>query len=304
MRAVLEQINTHGTDSFIARRITRRGFRFCGICIRKWNSPSFCGGKGGVSSAIPLLRLAPGDMVLLGGNLPHTWSSEPRRGEAVMRHEAVVVQFTEQALGAGLFELPEMRLVRRLLDDAARGVAFAGRARAAAARRMAVLPKAAGPRRLLLLLEILVALAGAGPADRALLATPGFATEVDLPGQRRIADVCRWINEHFDEPLTLPAAAAKAHLSVSAFSRFFKTATARTFIEYVNEVRIGHACRLLLDTDGDVAGIAYAAGFSNLSHFNRRFLQLKNLSPRAFRRQYAAESPRTEERPASGEKAG
>ena len=81
-----------------------------------------------------------------------------------------------------------------------------------------------------------------------------------------------------------------AHLSVPAFSRFFKRSLGRTFTDYVNELRIGSACRALIETDKSVAEICYASGFENLSNFNRRFLALKKMSPREFRRRYLAEN--------------
>jgi AraC-like DNA-binding protein len=108
--------------------------------------------------------------------------------------------------------------------------------------------------------------------------------------QSRIDAVCRHINEHFTEGLTQPDVARVAHLSVPAFSRFFKRSMGRTFTDYVNELRIGSACRALIETDKSVAEICYASGFENLSNFNRRFLALKKMSPREFRRRYETKS--------------
>ncbi|MCZ7644534.1 MAG: AraC family transcriptional regulator [Planctomycetota bacterium] len=99
--------------------------------------------------------------------------------------------------------------------------------------------------------------------------------------------VCRYLTAGFLGELSQPEAARLANLSVPAFSRFFRRSTGKSFTRYVNELRIGHACRMLIETDKSVSEIAFASGFQNLSNFNRRFRELKRAGPREFRRQFA-----------------
>jgi AraC-like DNA-binding protein len=90
--------------------------------------------------------------------------------------------------------------------------------------------------------------------------------------------------QHFAGELSLAAVAREARLSPAAFSRFFRRMTGRTFVGWVNEVRIGHACRLLVQTDRPVLAIALDSGFGNLSNFNRTFRRLRGCAPRVWRR--------------------
>jgi AraC-like DNA-binding protein len=91
--------------------------------------------------------------------------------------------------------------------------------------------------------------------------------------------------------LRLSEAAQLVHLSEGAFSRFFKTHTGKTFPCFVNELRIGRACRLLTETDETITEIAYGCGFANLSNFNRQFLRLRGMSPRSFRQEIKQRLP-------------
>jgi AraC-like DNA-binding protein len=96
------------------------------------------------------------------------------------------------------------------------------------------------------------------------------------------------LNERCTERITLAEAAAEAHLSIPAFSRFFRRKTGRTLGAYLHELRTGLACRELIETERPVSDIAFDSGFNNLSNFNRRFRSLKGMSPREFRRQFGA----------------
>jgi AraC-like DNA-binding protein len=110
--------------------------------------------------------------------------------------------------------------------------------------------------------------------------------------ERRIDKVCSYLAQHYTGSVTQPAAAAIAGLSVSAFSHFFKTTMGRSFTEYVIELRIGHACKLLIETEDSIAAIAYASGFNNLANFNRRFADAQNVTPKVYRQQFTVSGQR------------
>ena len=225
---------------------------------------------------------ADGDLVLVGPELPHTWHSEPgRRGP----HEAVVVQFSPGFLGKGFLERPELLGVRRLLERARRGLRFDGPAARDVGRRLEGMDGLDGFGRLRALLDALARLA----AERRPrpLASPGYAPPARRGDPRRIDRVCRHLAERYLEDVPLAEAAARAHLSTSAFCRYFRARTGQTLVGYLNELRIGHACRLLLETDRPVADIAFDSGFRNLAHFNRRFLALRGRPPREYRRAFS-----------------
>ncbi|MBI3829250.1 MAG: AraC family transcriptional regulator [Planctomycetes bacterium] len=228
-----------------------------------------------------------GDLILLGENLPHTWASEPHPNGKAGKHATYYAQFLDSFMGEEFMEKPEMAPIARLLERSAQGLRFFGRTRQEIAPRMKALYEAAGFARMMALLEILGILARSREVKT--LASKGYAPSLRHFDERRIDAVCRFVNESYTQPIGQPEAATRAHLSVSAFSRFFKKSMGKSFTAYVNELRIGHACKLLIESDKNVAEIAYASGFENLSNFNRRFRALKRINPREYRRQFAAQ---------------
>lgn len=217
----------------------------------------------------------PGDLVLLGPHLPHTWHSVPARGA---RSGAVVVRFGPDLLGEGFLERAECGRLRRLMAAAGRGLVFSGGAAGEVADRLTGLATAPALERLLALPALLDRL-----AERAKLRSlSSLEWDAAPPSRdaRRIDRACRHIMQNFTEPLPLAAVAAVVKLSPAGFSRFFRRMTGRTFISWLTEVRIGHACRLLTQTDQPVLEIAIDSGFGNLSNFNRVFRRLRGCTPR------------------------
>ena len=230
-------------------------------------------------------RFGPGDLVLTGPNLPHMWCSGRATREGRRPDESLMIQFPEGLLGASLLGLPEMTSIRRLLEISRRGVRFEGSARDEASRAMARMGSLRGPARVIALLDILRLLA---EAPRPQVLSSRALSPADRAGEReRIDQICRLIAERASGPFLLADAAAAAHMSVPAFTRFFKKRTKKTFVEYLTEIRIGNACRLLVETDTAVRRISAAVGFSSLTNFNRRFRDLKGMSPQAFRQQFS-----------------
>ena len=223
-------------------------------------------------------RFGPGDLVLLGPDLPHYWWQDACQSPG----QAVVLQFSTAAPGADFWELPECRTVRALLARAQRGVVFGpGEGTMRGVPVLHGMAGAQGWRRMRALLEVLGALADTG--DYRLLASSGFAPALKVGDRTRMEAVCGYVNAAFPETISHARAARLAGLSPSAFSRFFRQRAGKTFEAYVNEVRIGHACRHLGDTDLSVTEIAFRVGFNNLSNFNRRFRRIAGMPPMCYR---------------------
>jgi AraC-like DNA-binding protein len=110
---------------------------------------------------------------------------------------------------------------------------------------------------------------------------------------RRIEQVMAYLNKNFEREITLADAAKQAAMSEVAFSRFFKARTGKTFVDTLNEIRLGHASRMLIDTTHSISEIAYRCGFNNLSNFNRTFKKKKDCTPKEFRQEYNASGVRT-----------
>lgn len=228
-----------------------------------------------------LKPLTPGDLVLIGPNLPHTWQNEEGRRGATAGVRAVLIQFETRFLGE-LLRLPALSPVRNLLKRATLGLEITGDTRQRVSALMVEMDKQRGLARIVQFLAILDLLACSRECRR--IASPGFAATPNPFNQERMNRVCQFINERIERPISLGDVAGLIHLSEGAFSRFFRIHTGKTFPVFVNELRIGRACRMLVETELNITEIALACGFPNLSNFNRQFLRLKHLTPREFRK--------------------
>jgi AraC-like DNA-binding protein len=202
---------------------------------------------------------------------------------------ALLIQFEPRFLGDGLLRLSALDPVRRLLDRAARGLHVGGRTRDRVSRMMAEMADMRGFERLLQFLQILGVLAHS--ADCRPIASPSFAADTDLYDQERMNQVFQFLNAHLGAPIGLADAAQIIGMSNAAFSRFFRLHTGKTFPRLHNELRIGRACRLLIEDDKNITEVSHECGFTSLSNFNRQFLRLKGESPCSFRRQMKHKLP-------------
>jgi AraC-like DNA-binding protein len=283
MQARLERVSPGIAASFLCRRRREPRFPFAWHFHPEFELTYIVQSRGKRFVGDSIADYGDGDLVLLGANLPHTWDSEPgRRGP----HRAVFCQFSGGFLGADFFGAPELVPIRRLLERSSQGLHFTGKTQREVGRRMEDLDSLRGPARLLSLLEILSRLAGS--RDARPLSSRGFAPSPRPADRARIDRVCRFLTEHFTERVPLARAAQVAHLSLPAFIRFFKRRTGKTLVGYLTELRLGRACRGLIDTDRAVSDLAFDAGFNNLSNFNRRFREAKGMSPREFRSEHQA----------------
>ena len=223
-----------------------------------------------------------GDLCLLGSNTPHTWQSVPAKGESV---HSIVILFKKEFLGADFFDRPEARPLAELLERARTGLALTGKTRQAIAaqmRKMCDTPRGSF-QHVLDLLAMLSTIAAASPRDCQPLGTCTLNPQANKEAHRRLSSVLNYIDSHPDEIPAQSEVARQVRLSPAAFSRFFKRCVGKTYVSYLNELRIGRACRALIETDQNITEIAYSAGFNNLSNFNRRFRAMKKLTPRAYR---------------------
>ena len=224
-----------------------------------------------------------GDLVLLGSNLPHYWCNHAAQ-KSKRDAESIVLLFHENFLGEGFFQKPEMRSIAELLKASARGIQFSGKMRDLVADRLQEMRSMNPFERTIEFLSVLQKLSRA--KDYKLLSSARFVPSLNQNQANRVSRVIQFVSENFQQEINQTDAARKACMSSAAFSRFFKKKTNRTFSKFVNEVRIGEACRMLIEKDDDVTRIAYACGFNNLSNFNRRFKLLKRCTPIEFRRQW------------------
>ncbi len=226
--------------------------------------------------------LQPGDLVLLGANLPHAYQHTDRLSAARSPPECILLQF-EERLWSGVLELPAMDGVRRLLRRAAHGLHVMDPTRKQVVAMLAEMLELRGPRRIAVFLALLDALAQSRRCRT--IASPGFTASPTSHEEQRIGRICQFIDENYHRRLRMAEVAKLIHMSEGALSRFFRGHMGKTFPAFLNDLRVGRACRLLAETEMNVTEVALSCGYRNISNFNRQFQRLKRVSPRQFRRQ-------------------
>jgi len=230
-----------------------------------------------------LTELEAGDLVLVGANLPHIWQRDEGKPRQRGPVHILIVQFEENFLGRDFWKIPATHALRQLLKRASVGLQFTGKTRERVARLMSDMRSASGLQRLALFLTALEALASS--SECRAIASAGYTTELSPFNQERMERVLRFINERLDQPIRMGEVARLVGLSDGAFSRFFRLHSGRTFPTFVNQLRVGRACRLLAESGNKITDVAFACGFTNLSNFNRQFQRIKAMTPREFGRQ-------------------
>ena len=228
----------------------------------------------------------PGDLVLVGSNLPHLWRNDPvyYRGQSRRKARAIVVQFREDVLGQDLWELPEMKKMRNLIRRSRQGVKITQKTNREIKDHLVEMPSLSGARQVISLLTILDRIAEA--RDTRTLTTRAFSTSVTETGTERMNRVLAYVFEHFSEEISLETMASITNLSPTSFCRYFKAHTNKTFSGFVIETRIRHACKLILKEELALSEIAFLSGFGSASYFTKQFKRTLNMTPLAYKKRF------------------
>ena len=223
------------------------------------------------------------DLVLIGANLPHRYVSDEQCN--IMSH-ARVIQFSPHFLGELFLDSVEMARTRRLLADASRGLTFSPSITAQAHRLISQIFESTELKKLIRLLELLDVL-GSSASSQAI-ASAGFVCTADMTEANKINKALNYVQDNLREPITLDEVSELLDVSPATCNRLFRKSLGKTFKDFLVDARIGHSCRLLLETGDPIITIAQSSGFRNLSNFNRLFKSRKNQSPRAYRKRAKA----------------
>lgn len=221
------------------------------------------------------------DLVLLGSNLPHGWIGKSTNGGVI--HE-ITIQFHKDLFDDKLLNRNQLNFVKKLLEYASRGVQFTPEAIANIRPRLLNLSKKNGFDSVLELISILHYLSIS--KDMRMLVSPSFMQDQITSRSRRIEIAFQYMRNHYDKEISLEDLARQVSMTEASFSRFIKKRTGLTFVESLNNIRLGHASRLLIDTTMHIAEISFKCGFNNLSYFNRVFKKKYACTPRQFRENY------------------
>ncbi|MDT4860061.1 HTH-type transcriptional activator RhaS [compost metagenome] len=179
----------------------------------------------------------------------------------------------------------QLSFIRNLFERSTKGIAFSEETIERIKPRILNLSQKQGFDSVLELLSILHDLSVS--RNMLTLSDTAFNNQLFNYNSRRIEKVFEYLNLNNHKPITLADAAKVASMQEVSFSRFIKKRTGKTFIDILNEIRLGHASRMLIDTTNTVFEIAYNCGFNNISNFNRVFKKKKNTTPKSFRENFS-----------------
>ena len=223
----------------------------------------------------------PGHLVLCGPRLPHNWISFDLPEGGVAERD-LVIQFRHEPIEQAAAIVPELAEAMPLLERARHGIEFFGMSQRGREHWLSV-KHARGLARFAAFCDFLADLTRC--TDYRLLSNVQMQGRDDDAGLEQINAIVDRITGDLAEPLLASTAAAELGMSESRFSRFFRRATGNTFTDFVNLVRVNRACQLLMETDRQVTRICYEVGFNNVANFNRRFREIKGMTPSEFRHQ-------------------
>ncbi|NKI27564.1 helix-turn-helix transcriptional regulator [Arenibacter sp. 6A1] len=235
-------------------------------------------GQGGRYIGDSIDAFSDGEVVLVGAHLPHVWKSNFFEDQLPLQKKCVsiVIQFPEDFLGINFMSLPEAKHIKFLFKRAERGIVFMDNDRKVLAKKITSLLKLEGMERLIKFIDILNY--AAKSINYQLLASPLFVDTI-TDSDNKINKVFEYIMDNFTEDIQLTTAASLIGMNKTSFCRYFKKRTKKTFSSFLNEVRIGHACKLISQDRIPITESAYLSGYNSPSYFYKQFKEITGVSP-------------------------
>lgn len=227
-----------------------------------------------------------GDMVFTGPNLPHLWRSDNSYFDSKngLETHGIVIYFPNDFLGNSVFEMDEFAEIAQVLQKSERGIEINGKTNQAIQMMMQELVNMKGGQSIIQLLQILNKMVDS--ADCLPITQAGYINLNKESETDRMGQVYEFVMKNFKEKITLEEVSEIANLSVSAFSRYFKTRVNKSFSDFLSEVRISHACKLLHEEEMNISEISFECGFFTLSNFNKQFKERTGKTPLAYKKDY------------------
>lgn len=229
----------------------------------------------------------PGDLCIIGKNTPHVFLSDHdfHMPDNQQSCKALCIHFSEEFWGPGFYELPEMIRIRELLSLSARGIRIIKKTRSKLERMILNFPEKEGVARISHLLAILECMTEG--EDFVVLSSSGYQNiKLNLEDVDRMEKLYEFVFRNFNRKITVKEAADNMSISPNSFCKYFKSRTNKVFSDFVSEVRIGNACKLLIENKLSITQVCYESGFNNISNFYRQFKMIKQLTPSEYQKKY------------------
>jgi len=252
------------------------------IYFKNGNGTQFIG-----DSISPFLT---GDVVLVGANLPHFWQFDNSyfSGQEDISADINVIHFNENFLGESFLALPENQVIKALLEKSKHGIQIRQTSGTSIGGLIESIINTDGPRRIMLLLEILTSIYECQEYN--LLSSLGFRNDFQASEKDRINKIYNYLIENFKKEISLKEIAAVGNISPNSFCKFFKSRSRKTYTQFIREIRIGHACKLLIDNNLNIKEICYESGFNNFSSFHKHFKLIKGKTPLEYQKNFLKEN--------------
>jgi AraC-like DNA-binding protein len=277
MKALIQKIPLTENISFVAKTFRTPNFEVGWHQHIEYELILFTEGIGLSFIGNHIGEFTTGDIYLLGANLPHTFQKRDPATSA----SAVVIQFKEDFWGAAFLEMPESKNIKELLSRSSFGLKITGHSKLKLQPIIQQLEHATGFNRVLLLGKCLDIIS---EEKEYVETSTQVLKKLNHKDAAVIEKIFSFTIENFREPITLSQIAAIACISVPAFCNYFKKSTKRTYIDFLNEVRIGYACSLLSDTKTPILQICYESGYNTMVNFHKQFFKLKKITPLQYRK--------------------
>jgi len=222
------------------------------------------------------------ELVLVGSNLPHGWFTHQCQSKEI--HE-ITIQFHRDLFDDKFLRRNQLNFIRALLERANKGISFSPEIKQAFRPRLEQLIQKSGFDSVLELISILHDLSIS--RNMRTLSNSSFTSDHFSYNSRRIEKAFAFMQSSFDKDISLADVSKVVNMPEVSFSRFIKKRTGKTYVDSLNEIRLGHASRMLIDTTETIAEVSYKCGFNNLSYFNRIFKKKNGCTPKEFRQNYS-----------------
>ncbi len=233
-------------------------------------------------------RFKSGDVIIVGSNLPHYWRFDDiyYEEDSKVKADVRVAHFQEKFWGEQFLDLPENLSIRNALEKSKRGIRISGKTKQFVANILESLMKAEGHHRVVLLMEALSAIGSC--SNLTYLSSIGFKQDLVEAENDRINTIYDYSIRNFRNKIQLEEIAAMANISPNSFCRYFKSRTRKTFSQFLIELRVGHACKLLIENNLSIKQICYESGFNNFTSFHKYFKMITGKSPLTYQKEFTA----------------